>query len=297
MHIGIFSGGNDLDRLVGEVEEAKAQGFASYAVPQLFGVDALTSLAAAGAAVPEIGLATAVVPTYPRHPAALAMQALTVNAVVDGRLVLGIGLSHQLVIEGMFGIPFEAPIRHMREYLEILVPLLAGDAVTLEGEQLTFRGQLDRVGPPPPVLVAALGSQMLALAGRLAAGTATWMTGPKTLAEHTIPTITAAAETAGRPAPRIAAYLPVCVTADPDKARGQAAELFAIYGELPSYRAMLDREGAAGPADVAIAGDEESVARVIRSLAEAGVTEFGAVEFGSTEDERRRTRELLRSLL
>ncbi len=296
MQIGIFGGGNDLEQLINDAGTAREQGFAFYAIPQLFGVDALTSLGIVGRAMPEISLMTAVVPTFPRHPAMMAQQALTVNAATGGRLVLGIGLSHQLVIEGMYGISFDKPVEHMREYLQILVPLLAGEAVAVEGKRVTFRGQLDDVAPAPPVLVAALGPAMLLLAGRLADGTATWMTGPRTLADHTIPTITAAAESAGRPPPRIVVSLPVCVTGDPDAARERGAKLFAIYGELPSYQAMLEREGVAGPAGVAIVGDEDTVAASSRGLADLGVTDFGAHEFASTDDDRRRTRELLRSL-
>ncbi len=147
-----------------------------------------------------------------------------------------------------------------------------------------------------PVLLAALGSQMLRLAGEQTDGTILWMTGPATVRDHVVPAITEAAAAAGRPAPRVVCLLPVCVTGDPDGARQRAARIFAIYGDLPSYRAMLDREGAAGPADVAIVGDEDAVGAQIRVLADAGVTDFVAGEFGRGEDAAR-TRALLRSLL
>jgi 5,10-methylenetetrahydromethanopterin reductase len=136
---------------------------------------------------------------------------------------------------------------------------------------------------------------MLKLAGTAADGTMTWMTGPATLASHTVPDITAAAEKAGRPAPQIATSLPICVTTDPDTARAHAARDFQVYGFLPSYRAMLDREGAEGPADVAIVGDESAVEKQVRALADAGVTEFVASIFGSRE-ERAQTRALLKSM-
>jgi alkanesulfonate monooxygenase SsuD/methylene tetrahydromethanopterin reductase-like flavin-dependent oxidoreductase (luciferase family) len=137
---------------------------------------------------------------------------------------------------------------------------------------------------------------MLNVAGTLADGTVTWMTGPATLASHIVPTITAAAERAGKPAPRILASLPICVTTDVDAARQRAAQEFQVYGFLPSYRAMLDREGAEGPADVAIVGDASTVEKGVQQLADAGVTEFVASTFGS-RDERAETRELLKSLL
>jgi 5,10-methylenetetrahydromethanopterin reductase len=133
---------------------------------------------------------------------------------------------------------------------------------------------------------------MLALAGRVAAGTITWMVGPETLADHVVPTITAAAAEAGRPSPQVVVSLPVCVTADPDGARERADRTFSVYGQLPSYRAMLDREGAAGPADVAVVGTEEEVAAQLQRIAEAGCTEFVGAVFGSG-DEVTRSRELL----
>ena len=138
---------------------------------------------------------------------------------------------------------------------------------------------------------------MLKLAAERADGTVTWMTGPRTLGEFTVPTLAAAAEAAGRTAPRVTASLPVCVTDDPADARARAAQIFEVYGHLPSYRAMLDREGAAGPADVAIVGDEATVCAQIRALADCGVTDFAAAEFAQSADEVRRTREALRSLL
>jgi F420-dependent oxidoreductase-like protein len=201
-------------------------------------------------------------------------------------LTLGIGLSHQLVIENVFGLSFEKPARHMREYLSILMPLLDGEQVSFTGETLrasTF-GPLTIKAPAPTVLVAALGSTMLAIAGRMAAGTVTWMTGPDTVESHIIPTISRAAADAGRPAPRIGVGLPVCVTGDVAAARAKASEVFAVYGHLPSYRAMLDREGAGGPADVAIVGSASEVTAQIRRLADIGVTDFCGAPFGSASE-------------
>lgn len=302
MHLGIFGGAiageGGLDAVLASAREAADQGFPSYWLPQVFGLDALTTIAVIGREVPGIELGTAVVPTYPRHPAMVAAQALTAQAACGGRrLVLGIGLSHQVVIEGMFGMSFDKPVRHMREYLEILMPIVRGDSVSFTGETLTFNGAVQIPDAEPyPVLVAALGPQLLGLAGALADGTVTWMTGPATLESHTIPTITKAAEQAARPAPRIAVGLPVCVTDDPDGARERAARAFSIYDTLPSYKAMLEREGVGGPADVAIVGDEATVTAGIERLADIGVTDLAAVEFGS-RDTRPRTRDLLRSLL
>lgn len=300
MRVGILlaepSGPDPRGQLRDQIQGAADDGLASAWLSNIFGLDALTALAAAGCGVPGIELGTAVMPTYPRHPAALAQQALTAAAMLDGRFTLGVGPSHRMVIEDMFGYSFDKPIRHLREYLAVLVPLLAGSPADFTGE--TLRAKIGLSVPVPgrvPLLLAALGPQLLKLAGEQADGTVLWMTGPATVAAHITPSITAAARAAGRAAPRIVCILPVCVTSDPEKARARAARIFAVYGQLPSYRAMLDREGAAGPADVALAGDEDAVGGQVARLAEAGVTDFVASEFGRGEDAAR-TRAFLRTL-
>jgi F420-dependent oxidoreductase-like protein len=301
MRIGLLVGGGPkttLDDVVGQIRSAADDGFSSAWLSQIFGWDALTVLAVAGREVPGIQLGTAVIPTYPRHPMVLAAQALATSAATGGRLVLGIGLSHQIVIEGILGYSFEKPARHMREYLSVLLPLLHGERVQFEGETLTFRGMgpLEAAGAtPPPVLLAALAPRMLELAGSRADGTVTWMTGPATIADHIGPSIRKAAEAAGKPAPRIAVGLPVSVTADADAARRAANKTFAVYGQLPSYRAMLDKEGAAEPGDVAIVGDDDAVRAGIQRVFDAGGTDFSAAVFGSGE-EVERTRALLKEL-
>jgi 5,10-methylenetetrahydromethanopterin reductase len=301
MRIGVSlrdpSGPGAMTKLRDELQRAADDGFDSAWLNNIFGVDALTALAVAGSQVDRIEVGTAVVPTYPRHPAALAQQARTVASAVDGRLVLGIGLSHQIVIEGMFGYDFGRPVLHMREYLAVLLPLLDGQQASFSG--VTVRANIGLTTPSParvPVMLAALGPQMLRLAGEQTDGTVLWMTGPATVRDHIVPVITAAAEAAGRPSPRVVCILPVCVTDDPDDARERAAKVFAVYGELPSYRAMLDREGAAGPADLAIVGDEDSVGAQVSALADVGVTDFVAGEYTRGADGDR-TRAFLRTLL
>jgi 5,10-methylenetetrahydromethanopterin reductase len=293
-------GPDALGRLRDDLQRAADDGFSSAWMSHIFGLDALTALAVAGCQVPGIELGTAVVPTYPRHPAALAQQALTASAAVGGRLTLGIGLSHEIVIRDMFGYSFERPARHMREYLSILLPLLAGEPAALTGETMRASITLSVPRPEPadsvPVLLAALGPRMLRLAGQRTRGTVLWMTGPATVRDYVVPTITAAAAASGQPAPRVVCILPVCVTDNPDQARARADRVFAIYGQLPSYRAMLDREGASGPGDVAITGPEDAVAARIRDLAAYGVTDFIAGEY-ARGDESRRTRDLLTSLI
>lgn len=290
-------GPDPLADLEDQIRRAVGNGFSSAWLSNIFALDALTALAVAGRNVPGIELGTAVVPTYPRHPAALAQQAITAHLALGERLVLGIGTSHKVVVEGSFGYSFDRPARHMREYLAALVPLLEEGRVAVEGETITAHYQVSGPRPqkPPSVLLAALAPRMLELAGTYADGTILWMTGPATIRDHVIPVIGAAALAAGRPTPRIVCTLPVCVTTDEAAARQRADKLFALYGRLPSYRAMLDREGAAGPGGVAVVGDEAGVIQQIGELAEIGVTDFIAAEF-SRGDEAEQTRQTLAGL-
>ncbi|WP_419944014.1 TIGR03564 family F420-dependent LLM class oxidoreductase [Candidatus Poriferisodalis sp.] len=297
MHIELFGFDTTPERFEASLRDARAQGFGRYWTPQIFGHDALTTIAVAARDVPDIRVGTSVVPTYPRHPMMLAQQALTTQSIIDGRLDLGIGPSHKPVVEGMWGYSFDRPIAHMRDYLTILTKLLTDRRVSHGGDAVTGRGEITPPpADPPPVFVAALGSQLLRLTGRIADGTITWMTGPATLANHTAPTINQAAAEAGRPAPQIVAGFPVCVTDDVDTARARAAKDLVVYGTLPSYRAMLDREGLGGPEDIAIIGNAAEVSDRINGLAECGVTSFAGSAFG-TLDEQAATRETLISLL
>ncbi len=294
MRIGIFTERKTVDELVADIADAAERGFESAWVPQIFGIDAMTALAVVAREVPGIALGTAVVPTYPRHPSMIAAQALTLNQISGGRFSLGIGLSHQIVIESMFGFSYDKPVRHLREYLSILMPLAHGETSAFAGETLTGNLALEIPGATPlPVLVAALGAQMLRVAGTRTEGTVTWMTGPDTIESHVAPSISSAAADAGRDAPRIVSALPVCVTDDEAAARESAGKNFAIYGQLPSYRAMLDREGAAGPADVALVGTADQVRAGVERMFEAGTTEFVAVPFANRDATLEALQELL----
>ena len=290
MRIGIGIGeisGNPvtIDDLVAQTKAAERDGFASAWFANIFGVDAILAAALCGRETRTIEVGTAVTPTYPRHPTAMAQQALSASAAARGRFSLGIGLSHQLVIEGMLGLSFAKPFSHMREYMAVLGPLLREGKVDFTGKEFRVQSTLTIAGATaPPILLAALAPKMLALAGTEADGTITWMTGPKTLREHTVPSIGEAASKAGRPRPRVVAGLPIAVTDDPAAAREKAGAAFQVYGFLPSYRAMLDREGAAGPADVAIVGDESAVGEQLQRMAEAGVTDFLAAIFPVGDD-------------
>jgi len=284
-----------IDGLVEEARSLHEKGFASAWSPQVFSWEALTVFAIVGREVPGIELGTGVIPVYPRHPLILAGQALTTQAATGNRLLLGIGLSHQIVVEGAWGYSYDRPARYMREYLEILLPAMRREQVSFQGEVLkgtTFGPLGIPVDTPPPVLLAALAPVMLKLAGSRTDGTVTWMTGPATLDSHIVPSITKAADEAGRAAPRVVAALPIAITNDIDAAREKAGRDYAIYDTLPSYKAMLDKEGAGGPADVAIVGDESTIEKELSRLADAGVTDFVATRAG-TKDEWERTIDFL----
>ncbi|MFN8027489.1 MAG: TIGR03564 family F420-dependent LLM class oxidoreductase, partial [Acidimicrobiia bacterium] len=234
---------------------------------------------------------------YPRHPAGVAASAWTAAGLIDGRLRLGIGVSHQAAMEGRLGIPWDRPARHMEEYLEILLPLLRGERVRYRGSMLSANLSL-AIPPtaPCPVYLAALQPRMLQLAGSLADGTITWCTGPITIAEQVAPGITEAARNAGRPAPRVVVALPVCVSDDAQHGRDVANQLLDGYGQLPVYRAVLDREGVQDPGDIAVVGNERAVTAQIERLFAAGATDFVAIPCGS-DDDRRRSFDHLASLL
>jgi 5,10-methylenetetrahydromethanopterin reductase len=274
-----------IDHLIEQVAAIARDGFSAAVFAQTSGVDALTAIALAGRVVPDVGLATGVVPIYPRYPVALAQQALTTQAAIGGRLTLGLGASHKPVVENSWGLSFERPLEYMRDYLAILQPLLHGEPVAFAGRRIKAQAQLTMPdADPPSVILAALGEHMLRLAGEQTDGTMTWMVGPKTLASHIAPIISAAARAAGRANPRIIVGLPICVTSDAQAARERAERGFGRYGQLPSYRAMLDREGVASPADVALVGSEAEVEDQLAALERAGGTEFSASVFGSAEE-------------
>lgn len=303
MNIGFVSAAaghpaTTLDDIVAEVQGVEADGFAFYSVPAIFSLDAIGMLTVAGRETQKIELVTAVVPSPPRHPAAMAQQALTAQAASKGRFTLGIGLSHKAVIEDMFGLSYARPASQMREYLSVLVPLLEGRPVSFAGEHYRVNAAFEVSGADAvPALVAALGPLMLQVAGEHASGTATWMTGLSTLTTHTVPLITRAAEAAGRARPRILSAVPIALCGDPDAARETCNKTFSIYGKLPSYRAMLDREGAARPGDLALVGDESTLRAGLARYRDAGVTDFAPSTFPADEGAMQRTREFLKAEL
>merc|ERR1711969_96750 len=246
-------------------------------IPHVFEHDAVTCAALVGAATERIEIGTAVVPTYPRHPTALAQQALTAGAACKGRFTLGIGLSHPPVIEQMLGLSYARRASHMQEYMAVLGPLLRGEPAKFQGEEYRVEMTIDAAGAQPvPVVIAALGERMLGLAGREAAGTILWMTGFGAIERYVVPTLRAAAAEAGRPEPRIVAGMHLALTADAEAANERVAQLLTQYRLMPSYRAMIEREGSETPADFAIVGDEKTLDAGIARLESIGVTDFDA---------------------
>ena len=305
MRIGVFLGsgilGTGVSGLLEEVAEAEKAGFDSLWFAQVFGLDVLTLISIAGAVTSRIELGTAVVPTFPRHPLVMAQQAMTAQAATDGRLSLGIGLSHKVVIEDMLGLSFDRPARHMLEYLSVLRALVNDGAVDFEGEayRVSATVQLPDVAPCP-ILVAALGPRMLKVAGEHSDGTITWMAGPKGLASNIVPQIGEAAKNAGRGPLRVCVGLPIAVTDDPEATREVLKHDLRFYGRLPSYRRLLDIEGVADPSDVAVIGDEAEVERQLRALADTGATDLLAMEYPTGEEHvesRARLRTLLKGLV
>lgn len=286
MRMGLVVGGNDnetLEEAVSALVAAEEAGFHSAWRANIFGLDALTVLAIAGARTKRIELGTAVVPTYPRHPHSMAQQAATTQAALDGRLVLGIGRSHQVVIENMFGLEYTKPITHMREYVAVLRGLFDQGMVGLEGKQYKVQAPLAVPGGGKvPIMIGALMPKMLEVCGTLCDGTLTWMSGPGYVSKTIVPLLKAAADKAEREMPRVVVSLPVCVTDDKAKAHAFAAKQFEVYGTLPVYRACLDAEGAEGPADVALIGSEDEVRAGLEKVKASGATDFYAGVFPET---------------
>jgi F420-dependent oxidoreductase-like protein len=266
-----------LEAMLARARELEELGIDQIWISQLYDYEALVLAALLGRETERVELGTWVVPTYPRHPTVLAQQALTAQAASGNRLLLGIGLSHQVVIEKRLGLDFSKPVRHMREYLEVLLPLLRGEPVDHRGEE--FRVRLTVAVPEakaPPVLVGALGPQMLRLSARLADGVAIWIGGAEYLERFALEQLRAASRAAGRPFPRLAVGLPIAVCSDAAAGRAAAAQMIEQSAALPSYRDALTR-GGVGPGDVALVGNEDQVRAQLARLAALGVSDFNAV--------------------
>jgi len=235
-----------------------------------------------------------VVPTYPRHPLALAQQAATTQALCGGRLTLGVGVSHRPVIEDLHGLSYTSPAAHMRDYLAVLMPLLREGSVTHRGEFYQVDGGFTVVGASPvPVVVGSLSPKMVRVAGELADGIVTWLAGPRSLSEVMVPELQAAA--VGRPPPRVIAAVPVAVSDHADTARADAEESFGRYNGMQNYQRLFQREGITSVSELAVIGTEAEVEQRLAGFAAVGVTELWPVPFGNAE-QIERTREFLSAL-
>jgi len=298
MRIGINGSGllanPDLGAMHADIASAEADGFDSWWLAQTGGVDALTVLATGANSDSTMQLGTAVIPTWTTHPQVLAGQALTAHAACGDRLVLGLGLSHEPAVVGYWKMTWERPVRQMMDFLDVLQPLITDGKVAHDGYFWSYEGEIPRFGgEPPKVMIAALGEQMLKLAGKRTDGTILWCVGPRTIEQHIAPVINQAAADAGRDNPAIVCSLPVWVTDDPEPAREFIAKILSIYAELPSYRSMLDIEGLHGLGELSLVGSEAEITDRLGEIAASGATDFTAVAMGGDPDEIARTRALL----
>jgi F420-dependent oxidoreductase-like protein len=307
MNIGVFIGDANGERttvptLQAQAQAAEAAGFVTGWVPHIpWSLDGLTALAIAGLVTDRIELGTAVMPTYTRHPLTMAQQALSAQAAASGRVTLGIGPSHPVVIEKMYGLAFDRPIAHMREYIGVLRAAFDGSPkVVFDGELYHTDALLEVPGSSPvPILVAALAPQMLRLTGTVADGTIAYWADERAIGDHVVPLISQAAEAAGRPPPRVVAGLPIAIVADAGGVRDQATRMLNAYTAIPTYQRILARGDAEHPVDVALIGDEAHALGRLRAFAAAGATDLCAAPLGLGPDgeaTKRRTLEFLASL-
>ena len=289
MRIGVVIGrrggfGDTISQLVAEYEQARAADVSSVWITQHLGFDALTLISSWGVDG-DVEVGTAVIPVQTRHPVVLAEQALTAQALCGGRLALGLGLAHAHNLERLYGLPRRRSVSYWADYLSTLGALRAAAPAT-PNESFALSTQLGaaELPTPPPVLIAALGPRMLQVAGERTAGTITWMTGAATIESYVSPTIRAAAAAAGRPDPRVVVCLPVCVTDDAASARERLGPAIGSYRDIPSYSAMLDREGVADAIDVAIIGNADQVGAALTGLASRGATDVAAIPLGDPHE-------------
>ncbi|MFI5046058.1 MAG: TIGR03564 family F420-dependent LLM class oxidoreductase [Acidimicrobiia bacterium] len=301
MRIGLNGGGATVDQMIEQAQRAEADGFTSLWYPGAVAGDPLVPMSHVGRATSTIELGTSVLPTYPCHPVLMAGRATSAaNAMGRPGLTLGIGPSHAPVVDGMYGIAYDHPGRHTEEYVGVVAQLLRGEAVDFDGDEFRVRTRAAAPEPGPiPLVVAALATRLLRVAGSLADGTITWMANANAVETLIAPRVAAAAAAAGRAAPRVVVGLPVAVHDDVDEAREVAARQFAIYGALPNYQRVLAAGGIDQPAAAAIVGNEGSVRAQVDALFAAGATDVWAAPFPVGDDRaasRARSYALLRDL-
>jgi F420-dependent oxidoreductase-like protein len=270
-------------------------------------IDVMTAVTLLGTATSRLEIGTSIVPLQPRHPVVLAQQALSNQAVCQGRFTLGLGVSHHWIIKEMMGLPYERQALTMRCYLDVLDQALAGPGIVeVKNELFDIHQPLDITDlTPTPVLIAALGPVMLKLAGERTSGTVLWLADERTIASHVVPSISKAAEEAGRPAPRIMAGVPVCLCRD-DEVEAAIERTNRTLSEVvasPNYMRLMEHGDAQSIGDVLICGSEAAMEQRLRRFAEAGVTDLNCriVALGEGREavkaSAERTREFLASVV
>ncbi|GAB2561229.1 TIGR03564 family F420-dependent LLM class oxidoreductase [Nocardia heshunensis] len=279
---------NYVDAVVAQARAVHESGVGSVWFGQRMDYDSPALAAIVGREVPGLQVGTSAIPVVGRHPLIVAAQAQTAQAATHGRYHLGLAVGSAFVA-GAFGTPFDRPIARLREFLTAITQLLETGTADFHGELLTatppWPTALPGAQPRPPVLVAAMGPQALRVTGELADGILPFLAGPKGLSGHIVPALTRAST---RPQ-RVVAFVPAVVTADVEAARAQALERLSFYEQVPSYRRTIELEGASRAGELALIGDEETVADGIRRYYAAGATEvvLTSTDLGSPADERR----------
>ncbi|MBX5488093.1 MAG: LLM class F420-dependent oxidoreductase [Mycolicibacterium hassiacum] len=283
MPTGVFlfphaSATNVVDDVIASARAAYDAGVRQVWLAQQLVPDAIGLAGLIGNAVPGLGVGTAVVPINPRHPLIIAAQAQTAQAAAHGNFSLGLGLGAHAVETEAFGYAWPNTVQRLREHLTVLRTIFETGEVDFHGEEISAVSNWPvRIagGTPIPVYVAAMGPKALRITGELADGTMPFLAGPRTLREFIVPTITEAAERAGRPAPRIIAAVPTLVHDDLDAARVIATERLAFYQAIPSYQKVIAREGLDGPVtELAALGKPDAVTERVREYRDAGATDI-----------------------
>lgn len=283
-----------LDESMKRAQAAERLGYESVWVTQLPDArDASLVLAAYAFNTNRVKLGTGVLPIYTRHPTAMAQMAATLDELSGGRFILGIGISHKVTVEGMWGLKLDSPVESMREYLTIVRRSLQEGHASEEGTHFTARWSYS--GPRRgelPIMISALNPRMLELAGEIADGVVLWMCSPSYVRDHVVPAVKAGRQKAGKSLERfeIVSPVPVCLTSDRPAAMDVFRQTVARYASLPYYRKMLDASGFKEELDsgnvseamieqFAGIGDEKQVGAAIQRYREAGVTLPGAGPF------------------
>ena len=267
--------------------------------------DPFAVFASAAHRAERITFGTSIVPTFPRHPITMAQGAMTVDQLAPGRLKLGVGPSHRPAIEGTWGLPFDKPLSHLREYVTILKALLNEGEVDFDGEQLAAHARI--AGPTAVrVMISALRTGSFRVSGELTEGGISWMCPLPYIRDVATPAQQEGADAAGRPKPAMIVHTPIVVSDDREAVRAAARRQFGFYQRLPFYSRMLQAAGfeeAAGGeftdrmADgLIISGTATEVGDRVRAIADYGVDELLAaiVQLPDGGDAaRRRTLELL----